>query len=178
MQNLGVSQSDIDAYLASRPPLTARNTLEAIITEKYIANFLKVEPWNDWRRTGYPVLEVVEGSMLPGIPRRIRTPGAELSSNAVDVRATGIDTGLEGMSVKVWWAGQGVPCVLRRRAVHDGRSAEQHVQLAHFPGFMRESGDHGFRRLGAGLRSARHRWERRGEPDAPHGRCIRLDGDV
>jgi hypothetical protein len=107
MQKLGVSPSDIDAYLASRPPLTAGNALEAIITEKYIANFLKVEPWNDWRRTGYPVLEIVEEAMLPGIPQRIRTPGSELSNNAVNVRATGIDTGLEGMSVKVWWAEQG-----------------------------------------------------------------------
>lgn len=106
MQKLGVSTAAINAYLAALPPLnTHANPLEEIITQKYISNFLKVEPWNDWRRTGYPVLpSPVEESVLPGIPQRIRTPGSELSSNINQVTATGIPTGLEGMMVKVWWA--------------------------------------------------------------------------
>jgi hypothetical protein len=109
MVKLGVAQAAIDAHLARRPPLsTLANPLEEIITEKYIANFLKVEPWNDWRRTGYPRLpSPVEQAVLPNIPQRIRTPGSELSNNINQVRATGIATGLEGMSVKVWWASQG-----------------------------------------------------------------------
>lgn len=106
MQKVGVSTAASNAYLAALPALTTRaNPLEEIITQKYIANFLKVEPWNDWRRTGFPVLpSPVEQAMLPGIPQRIRTPGSELSSNINQVTATGIPTGLEGMSVKVWWA--------------------------------------------------------------------------
>jgi SusD/RagB-like outer membrane lipoprotein len=106
MQKVGVSAAAINTYLAALPALSTRsNPLEEIITQKYIANFLKVEPWNDWRRTGYPVLpSPVEQAMLPGIPQRIRTPGSELSSNINQVTATGIPTGLEGMSVKVWWA--------------------------------------------------------------------------
>ena len=83
------------------------NALEEIITEKYIANYLKVEPWNDWRRTGFPRLSIVEGAVLPGIPQRVRTPGSELTNNFTQVTATGIPTGLEGMSVKVWWATTG-----------------------------------------------------------------------
>jgi hypothetical protein len=106
LQKLGVSATAINTYLASLPALSTRaNPLEEIITQKYIANFLKVEPWNDWRRTGYPVVpSPVEQAMLPGIPQRIRTPGSELSSNINQVMATGIATGLEGMMVKVWWA--------------------------------------------------------------------------
>jgi hypothetical protein len=109
MQRLGVPSAGITAYLASLPALSAQpNALEEIITQKYIANFLKVEPWNDWRRTGYPSLAApVEQSVLPGIPQRIRTPGSELSNNINQVTATGIATGLEGMMVKVWWASQG-----------------------------------------------------------------------
>ena len=107
MQKLGVSAAAINAYLAARPALgTLANPLEEIINEKYIANFLKVEPWNDWRRTGYPRLQIVEGAMLPGIPERVRTPGSELSNNINQVLATGIPTGLEGMSTRVWWASQ------------------------------------------------------------------------
>lgn len=106
MQKLGVAAAAINAYLAARPALnTLANPLEEIIREKYLANFLKVEPWNDWRRTGYPVLpSPVPQAMLTGIPQRIRTPGSELSNNINQVTATGIATGLEGMLVKVWWA--------------------------------------------------------------------------
>ncbi|HKS06820.1 MAG TPA: SusD/RagB family nutrient-binding outer membrane lipoprotein [Gemmatimonadaceae bacterium] len=106
MQKLGVATAAIDAYLAARPALsTLTDPLEEIIEQKYVANFLKVEPWNDWRRTGYPVVPApVEQAVLSGIPQRIRTPGSELSTNINQVLATGIPTGLEGMLVKVWWA--------------------------------------------------------------------------
>jgi hypothetical protein len=108
MEKMGVAQGAITAYLAARPPLqNATNPLEELITEKYIANFLKAEAWNDWRRTGYPQLQIVEGAVLPGIPQRVRAPASELASNAVNLAATGIPTGLDGMSVKVWWASQG-----------------------------------------------------------------------
>jgi len=108
MQKLGVAAASITAYLAARPNLgTVASPLEEIIREKYIANFLKVEPWHDWRRTGFPRLTIVDEAMLPGIPQRIRTPGSELSNNANQVKATGIPTGLEGMLTKVWWASQG-----------------------------------------------------------------------
>ena len=109
MQKWGVNASAITAYVNARPALnTLANPLEEIIREKYVANFLKVEPWNDWRRTGYPKVPTpVERAMLPGIPQRIRTPGSELSNNINQVTATGISTGLEGMMVKVWWASQG-----------------------------------------------------------------------
>jgi hypothetical protein len=108
MQKLGVATTAINAYIAARPALaTLSNPLEEIITQKYIANYLKVEPWNDWRRTGFPRLTIVEGAVLPGIPQRVRTPGSEITNNFNQVTATGIPVGLEGMSVKVWWATQG-----------------------------------------------------------------------
>jgi hypothetical protein len=47
---------------------------------------------------------VVDGAVLPGIPQRVRTPGSELFNNINSVLETGIPIGLEGMSVKVWWA--------------------------------------------------------------------------
>jgi hypothetical protein len=108
MQKLGVAAAAITAYVAARPSLASvASPLEEIITQKYIANFLKVEPWNDWRRTGYPRLpSPVEQAMLPGIPQRIRTPGSELSNNVNQVKAAGVPTGLEGMMTKVWWASQ------------------------------------------------------------------------
>ncbi len=105
MEKIGVDAAAIDAYLASLPSLaTVANPLEAIITQKYIANFLKAEVWNDWRRTGYPVLQPVADAVIAGIPQRLRTPAGELSYNSTSVAATAIPTGLDGMLVKVWWA--------------------------------------------------------------------------
>lgn len=109
MEKLGVAQGDIDAYLSARAPLASLAApLEEIIREKYIANYLKIEPWNDWRRTGYPRLGIVEEAYMASIPVRIRTPAVEADRNGENVRATGISAGLEGMLWKddnVWWGG-------------------------------------------------------------------------
>ena len=109
MEKWGVDAADISAYLAERPSLTSvANPLEEIIREKWIANYLTVEPWNDWRRTGYPSIDPVPGGFLPSIPVRIRTPESELANNGENVSATGIDPGLRGMlfsGPSVWWSG-------------------------------------------------------------------------
>lgn len=107
MEKLGVAEADIVAYLAARPALgTVANALEEIMREKYVANFLKLEVWNDWRRTGYPAIPVVTSEYLDQIPQRIRSPDSELTNNSEKIAATGIPGGLNGMLVKVWWASQ------------------------------------------------------------------------
>jgi len=106
MTKLSVATAAINAYVASRPALpSVANPLQEIIIEKYIANFLKTEPWNDWRRTGYPTVPLVPQAVIPTIPQRIRAPNSELSNNSTQLAATGIPTGEEGMKVKLWWAG-------------------------------------------------------------------------
>jgi hypothetical protein len=106
MTKLGISTAAITAYLAGRPALTSvTNPLQEIIIEKDVANFLKTEPWNDWRRTGFPVVPLVPQAVIPTLPQRIRAPNSELSSNATQLAATGIPTGQDGMTVKLWWAG-------------------------------------------------------------------------
>jgi hypothetical protein len=107
MEKWGVASAAIDAYIAARPALgSVANPLAEIIREKYIANYLKVEPWHDWRRTGFPAISPVPGAVISGIPVRIRTPASELNNNEANVLATGINPGLEGMLYKgpdVWW---------------------------------------------------------------------------
>jgi hypothetical protein len=109
MEKWGVDQADIDAYVDARPSLTTvANPLEEIIREKWLANYLTIEPWNDWRRTGFPQIQPVSGAFLSDIPVRIRTPSGELDTNGDNARGTGIDPGLEGMLYSgsdVWWGG-------------------------------------------------------------------------
>jgi hypothetical protein len=105
MEKVGVAEADIVAYLAARPSLaTVPNALAEIMQEKSVANFLKLEVWNDWRRTGFPTVPVVQSEYLTAIPQRIRTPDTELTNNADKVKATGINPTLIGMLTKVWWA--------------------------------------------------------------------------
>ena len=106
MDQLGVDPADADAYIASRPPLTAQNALEEIITEKYVANFLHFEPYNDWRRTGYPELTpVTSNPATPSgmIPLRYPYPASELNRNPESIAATGVPVGYAAMEIPVWW---------------------------------------------------------------------------
>lgn len=80
------------AYVAAN----SSPTLENIISQKYIALFTTLEPYNDFRRTGFPVLTPNQNSQSKKIPVRLITPKSErtLNSNAVVVGS--LDT-------PVWW---------------------------------------------------------------------------
>ena len=103
MNKLGIAEAKRDAYVSQRPTLTASNALESIITQKYIANFLIVSAYNDWRRTGYPELDIINDPVIDNIPLRFVPPNSELDNNLENLKATGIPLGQEAMSVPVWW---------------------------------------------------------------------------
>lgn len=71
-------------------------SLENIIKQKYNSLFLTMEPYNDFRRTGFPTLIANQNSSTKVIPVRIPTPSEErlYNPNATVVSNT---------STKVWW---------------------------------------------------------------------------
>jgi hypothetical protein len=84
------------AYLSLRGTLTAANAMQMIIEEKNTANFFSHESYVDWRRTGYPALQVISNNNVAVIPRRFLYPLNEISANPQAVqKAT--------LSDKVWW---------------------------------------------------------------------------
>lgn len=96
MTMLGVPGAAQQTYIASRPALTATNALAQIITEKYVAGFLSPETYNDWRRTGYPILKPYQDEIVKGIPRRWPYPADEqLTNPQPDQKVTVND--------RVWW---------------------------------------------------------------------------
>jgi hypothetical protein len=97
MTKLGVSTTSpaAIAYLAVRGTLTPANALRLIIEEKIIANFLNFENWNDWRRTGFPVLTKPMNA-TGEIPRRILYPQLERASNPQPQQSA-------GLTDRVWW---------------------------------------------------------------------------
>jgi len=112
MEKLGVDAGDIANYLAALPALGSlppEDAYEHLITQKYIATFLTTEPYNDWRRTGYPSLRLPQPApdedqlRVDQIPRRFPYPVSELQNNADNALGTGVPAGLPSLTYKVWW---------------------------------------------------------------------------
>lgn len=89
-----VTEVNDDAFATAA---SATVTLENIITQKYIALFTTAEPYNDWRRTGFPNLTPNQESQTKKIPVRLITPKSERTLNA---NATVVSS----MYTPVWWA--------------------------------------------------------------------------
>jgi Starch-binding associating with outer membrane len=80
---LGSNALATQAYQAEQAavgatPQTPVN-LGVIMNEKYVALFQNPEVWNDWKRTGYPVMSPLGGQ--PMIPRRLTYPQSERAAN-------------------------------------------------------------------------------------------------
>lgn len=102
----GGSTADAVAYRAQAGvPYVAATGYQQIMTEKWVANYLKGwEAWNDWRRTGFPVLtQAVDTQNPAGIPVRQGYPTNEASLNGTNYTAAIAAMGGDNLNVKVWW---------------------------------------------------------------------------
>ncbi|MBK8490563.1 MAG: SusD/RagB family nutrient-binding outer membrane lipoprotein [Saprospirales bacterium] len=86
--NAGIAASlaqigiDDAAFLAQEAATAGNITLEKIMTHKYIACYSTLEPFADWRRTGFPSLQPAAGTTE--IARRFPYPGDERLYNATN----------------------------------------------------------------------------------------------
>src|SRR6185369_9518376 len=107
MQKVGMTAAEIANYFATNPTVvtlsgTTEEQRKQIITQKYIAWIGNgIEAYNDFRRTGYPVLALVNnpsGDNPNVIPTRLPYTPAELAANpnAPNPRPK--------TDVKLWWA--------------------------------------------------------------------------
>lgn len=91
---VNVTGTDNPAFAASAASVV---TLQNIITQKYIGLFTSTEPYNDFRRTGFPVLTPNQSSETKKIPLRLITPKSERTLNN---KATVVSD----FYTPVWWA--------------------------------------------------------------------------
>jgi hypothetical protein len=104
MMRMDIAAGDITAFLtnAGDLPVDFEEAQRMIIEEKYIANFLSVENYNDYRRTGYPLVSAddTDNPYFDVIP--VRLPYSE------DVQYYNtdnyVDVDLE--TDKIWWDGK------------------------------------------------------------------------
>ncbi|OFX25564.1 MAG: hypothetical protein A2041_04205 [Bacteroidetes bacterium GWA2_31_9b] len=87
----GTLPTDVDAMDE------ASLTLEDIMIQKYLANYVTVQAFNDWRRTGFPTLGMPFEAVTTEIPRRYPYPQEEETYNS-NVSNVGID-----LIDRVWW---------------------------------------------------------------------------
>lgn len=71
-------------------------TLEKIMVQKYIALYSQNQPYFDWRRTSFPVLNLAAGAKTSEIPRRFPYAQSEIDYNPSNVP-------LVVITDRVWW---------------------------------------------------------------------------
>ncbi|MDX5421145.1 MAG: SusD/RagB family nutrient-binding outer membrane lipoprotein [Hymenobacteraceae bacterium] len=97
MKDAGVPEAEVAAYIAAHGALTGseEEKLEQIITQKFIANFgVMMEPWTDWRRTGYPAITPIPTplAIYDELPRSLYYPVSEVTSNPnIDQKASKLE---------------------------------------------------------------------------------------
>jgi len=100
MQAAGVPTGQIDAYITANGSLTGTDSdkVRQIIEEKFVANYgVIMEPWTDWRRTGFPAITFPVNALTTFTPRSLFYPQSEIDLNP-NAPAQKID-----MSERVFW---------------------------------------------------------------------------
>ena len=85
---------------------TPADGVKKIITEKWVHGYLNSwEVWNDWRRTGFPVLTpAVDATDARGIPIRLGYPANENALNGDHYKAAVTNMGgMDDNYAKMWW---------------------------------------------------------------------------
>ncbi|MBO7071652.1 MAG: SusD/RagB family nutrient-binding outer membrane lipoprotein [Bacteroidales bacterium] len=92
----------------SGAPFNSSNAVEAILTQKWLAQFfIGIESWCDYRRTGYPLLRT-DGPAAANdhiLPTRMRYPSDEQYRNPASYpQALERLGGTDNIKTDVWWA--------------------------------------------------------------------------
>lgn len=103
----GYTEAAYTAYVAQPDVAYADATaLEKIGNQRWIALFAQgQEAWNNWRRTGYPVLKPAPTTLNGGtdIPRRLAYPVTETTLNARNYAEVVARQGADDQYTRVWW---------------------------------------------------------------------------
>ncbi len=110
-----ITTADVNTYLAS--PLgswdLATNKTEFLGNQKFLALFwVGMEAYHEFRRTGYPVLTIGEGTQTYNdkiLPTRFGYPPTTMSTNTANVNVA-LDEmgGANDMKTPVWWSKQAI----------------------------------------------------------------------
>lgn len=99
----GISSASKATYLA-QASVQYNGTLAQLITQKWLANFLKgPEGWFDHRRTGYPVFVTGPLAAIAEIPSRYKYPTNEQAYNLDQYNAAVSRQGADEITTRMWY---------------------------------------------------------------------------
>lgn len=112
-----VDEADISTFLDSSAGTLSgsdEDKLRQISTQRYLSFFQQtIEAWNEWRRTGYPIIYVSvtqSGHTNGEVPRRLTYPESEYSSNNQQLQEAVTRLGGDELMNRMWWdARPGLP---------------------------------------------------------------------
>lgn len=82
----------------------ATDALKQIGTQKWLALFCQgFEAWTEWRRTGFPALEIAHDAYIQEIPSRLKYESNEVSINGINYKAAVAQQGPDELTTKIWW---------------------------------------------------------------------------
>ncbi len=95
----------ISAFMANKAlATTPALALEQIATQNWIALFSQgIESWNEYRRTGFPVLTPAVDGAINEIPSRYNYPTTESSVNKANYDAAVAAQGADLLTTPIWW---------------------------------------------------------------------------
>jgi len=109
-----ITTAQVNTFLSSKLASwdLATNKEELIANQKYLALFwVGMEAYHEYRRTGYPVLTIGEGTTYNDnvFPTRFGYPPTSVSTNSANVAAALEQMGGENdMKTPVWWSKQAI----------------------------------------------------------------------
>ncbi|MEN8122361.1 MAG: SusD/RagB family nutrient-binding outer membrane lipoprotein [Bacteroidota bacterium] len=81
LSQYGVGSGEADNYL-TRERVQFDNSLERIIEQKWLSLWMSPESWFDYRRTGFPVIQLGDGALFSELPLRFIYSDDEQLNNA------------------------------------------------------------------------------------------------
>lgn len=97
--------ADATFKLATGIAYEPANAIKQIATQRWTHLFLDGwEAWAEWRRTGFPVLEVPKNTSNPGgIPRRLMYPASDKTVNTENYNLVLTQQGPDNLNTRMWW---------------------------------------------------------------------------
>lgn len=96
-----------DAYFAQAKVSYTGTTAEKLVkigTQKWLALYFSgLEPWNDWKRTGFPSIKPGPAAFINTVPVRFMYPSSLQSLNGDNYKAAIGRQGADAITTRVWW---------------------------------------------------------------------------
>ncbi len=106
MEQWGIDDpTAISDYLAQPEVMYDTNEpFKSIGEQKWVSLYMQgVQSWSEWKRLGYPALEIAEDAVINGIPRRKGYPPSEINLNKANYDIAVSRQGPDNLLTRVWW---------------------------------------------------------------------------